>query len=119
MVEMKKLGNMESFWIKELRTVYPYGLNDRCNGIDWSNKIDEDIACLIFNKFSIRRNFRSFKKINKFSRNFDIENFLNHTKYLYEEHENWIFYARKTIASLSKQMSKKLLYLVEDLRWNF
>ena len=22
----------ETFWIKELRTVYPYGLNDRCNG---------------------------------------------------------------------------------------
>src|ERR1044071_9860586 len=27
----------ELFWIKELRTVYPYGLNDRCSGQDWSN----------------------------------------------------------------------------------
>ena len=24
----------ESHWMKELRTIFPYGLNDRCNGLD-------------------------------------------------------------------------------------
>ena len=52
----------EAFWMKELKTVYPYGLNDRCNGFDWSNKSDEDITCLIFNKTKTHRKTRSKKK---------------------------------------------------------
>ena len=38
----------EAFWIKELRTVYPYGLNDRCNGQDRFSRNDDDIASKIF-----------------------------------------------------------------------
>ena len=43
----------EAYWIKELRTIYPYGLNDRCNGQDWSNRDDDSIASTIFNKTRI------------------------------------------------------------------
>jgi len=37
----------ESYWIKELRTIYPYGLIDRCHGQDWHNKDDDSIAFTI------------------------------------------------------------------------
>ena len=35
--------------MKELRTTYPYGLNDKCNGRIWKNKNQEDITASIFN----------------------------------------------------------------------
>ena len=62
---------------KELRTIYPFGLNDRCNGIDWSNRDDDDIASTIFNKTLIFRKKRSNKKIHNFSKNWKHEEFFH------------------------------------------
>src|ERR1700734_1335794 len=66
----------EAFWIKELRTVYPYGLNDRCNGQDWFNRNEDDITSTIFNKTKIVRKKRSNKKIHNFSKIWNYEEFL-------------------------------------------
>lgn len=29
----------ERYCMKELRTIYPYGLNARCDGLDWTRKV--------------------------------------------------------------------------------
>ena len=49
-VKLRKLR--ELYWMKELRTVFPYGLNDRCNGVDWTKKDLTDITSSIFNKIN-------------------------------------------------------------------
>jgi len=85
----------EAFWIRELRTVYPYGLNDRCNGQDWFNRNDDDIASTIFNKTKIVRKKRSNKKIHNFSKNWNYEDFLRKVKHLYDYIDDWIFFCRK------------------------
>src|SRR5580693_9467054 len=119
--EMKDLLNNESqeaFWIKELGTVYPYGLNDRCNGQDWFNKNDDDIASTIFNKTKIVRKKRSNKKIHNFSKNWNYEEFLRKVKQLYDYIDDWIFFCRKTVSSLSIKTLKCFLLKLDELSWN-
>ena len=108
----------ETFWIKELRTVYPYGLNDRCNGQDWSNKDDEDISSVICNKTIIFRKRHSNKKIHKFSKNWKYEEFLQKVMDLYNDHDDWIFYCRKTVSSLSIKILKRLRMKLDELNWD-
>ena len=33
----RKRKNRETFWMKELRTLTPYGLNNNCQSKDWAN----------------------------------------------------------------------------------
>ena len=103
------------FWIKELRTVYPYGLNDRCNGQDWFNKNDDDVASIIFNKTKIIRKKRSNKKIHNFSKNWKYEDFLRKVKDLYDYIDDWIFFCRKTVSSLSIKTLKCFLLKLDEL----
>lgn len=101
----------ESFWMKELRTVYPYGLNDRCSGKDWHKKNVNDITAKIFNKTYTYRKSRSNNKINNFSKLFSLPNFLDHVLFLYKNFDKWMYYCRKILASLSKKLCKKLFLL--------
>ena len=80
---------------------YPYGLNDRCNGQDWSNRNDDDIAFTIFNKTKIVRKKHSNKKIHNYSKNWKYEEFFQKVMDLYGAHNDWIFYCRKIVSSLS------------------
>ena len=70
-----KQRKLREAFLKELRTVYPYGLNDRCNGQDWFNRNDDDITSTIFNKTKIVRKKRSNKKIHNFSKIGIMKNF--------------------------------------------
>ena len=51
----------EAFWIKELRTLTPYGLNDRLDSHNWRLRSRDDIAGLYFNKLSTARGSRGYK----------------------------------------------------------
>ena len=86
----------ENFWIKELRTTYPYGLNDKCNGRIWKNKNKEDITASIFNptKCIIRKN-RTRNSKHAWSQAFSFENFLANVLDKYNTHDSWIFFCRK------------------------
>lgn len=82
----------ERHWMKELRTVFPYGLNDRCDGIDWTKKDISNITARIFNKITTRRTHRG-SGIAKWSDNFSIDNFLKELKTIYYDNEaDWMFY---------------------------
>ena len=35
----------EEWWMKELWTVAPYGLNDKCEGKDWTKHDDDETGC--------------------------------------------------------------------------
>jgi hypothetical protein len=107
----------EAFWIKELRTIYPYGLNDRCNGQDWSNRDGDIIASTIFNKTRIFRKKRSNKKINNFSNNWKHEEFFQKIMDLYDNQSDWIFFSRKTVSSLSIKVLKRLTIILDELTW--
>ena len=45
----------EAFWIKELRTLTPYGLNDRLDGHNWRYRWRDDIAGKCFNTLVVKR----------------------------------------------------------------
>jgi hypothetical protein len=48
--QKKKRLERETFWIKELRTLTPYGLNDRLDSKNWRYRWRNDIAGKCFNK---------------------------------------------------------------------
>jgi hypothetical protein len=52
----------ETFWIKELRTMFPYGLNDRCVGKDWGKNTDT-IPLFILIQFKLNGNTEDLEKI--------------------------------------------------------
>ena len=59
----------ESYWMKELPTIFPYGLNDRCGGLDWTKKESDKIAASLFNKITVRRTHSGSRKT-KWSKKF-------------------------------------------------
>ena len=88
----------ENYWMKELRTTYPYGLNDKCNGRIWKNKNQEDITASIFNpiKCLMRKNrTRNYK--HAWSQAFSFEDFLANVLDKYNRHnkfhDSWIFFS--------------------------
>jgi len=42
----------EAYWMKELRTVFPYGLNDRCNGSIGLKRILQKLPLVYLTKLS-------------------------------------------------------------------
>jgi len=91
----------ETFWMKQLRTVYPFGLNDQCGGINWTNKTSSHVTMKIFPSLPTKRSKRGRFRRNKWSSLFSIDNFLNTLLKLFENNDNWIRFAITTIASLS------------------
>ena len=71
----------ESFWIKELRTLAPYGLNDRLDWYNWRFRTRDDIAGKVFNQISIKRGARgggTQKRLRrKMKQDFDSDKFLS------------------------------------------
>ena len=60
----------EEFWIRELKTVYPYGLNDNIRGVgNISKQNDELIVWKFFNKHSKTRNRKSKRPSRKNTKN--------------------------------------------------
>ena len=56
----------EEFWIRELKTVYPYGLNDNIRGVgNISKQNDELIVWKFFNKYSKTRKRKSKRPSHK------------------------------------------------------
>ena len=64
--------NRETYWMKELRTVYPFGLNDQCVEINWTNKNSENVTMRIFNRLLIKRSKRGALRRNNWSSLFSI-----------------------------------------------
>ena len=53
----------ERYWMKELRTIYPYGLNDRCDGLDWTRKDTTHITARIFNQVKLKELIKVQEKL--------------------------------------------------------
>jgi len=108
----------ENYWMKELRTTYPYGLNDKCNGRIWKNKNKEDITASIFNptKCIIRKN-RTRNHNRTWSKQFLLEVFLAQVLEKYKTHDSWIFFCRKILCSLSKKTLKSISIILEEKIW--
>ena len=53
--QKKRRLQREAFWIKELRTLTPYGLNDRLDSKNWRYRWKADVAGICFNKLTYNR----------------------------------------------------------------
>ena len=51
--------------MKELRTIFPYGLNNKLDGKNWKFKDRDDIIGKVFNHSSSKRGKRGSKKYRK------------------------------------------------------
>src|SRR5215469_1135090 len=108
----------ENFWIKELRTTYPYGLNDKCNGRIWKNKNKEDITASIFNPTKcIKRKNRTRNSKQAWSQAFSFQNFLADVLDKYNQHDSWMFFCRKKLCSLSKKVLKSISVILDEKIW--
>ena len=61
----------EAFWIKELRTLTPYGLNDKLDSHNWRLRSRDDIAGLCLNTLSTTRGSRGCKKAKRVVRHWN------------------------------------------------
>ena len=108
----------EEYWIRELCTVYPYGLNDRCNGIDWASNTSTKPAMSIFNRIHSRRKPRRRTRKNKQISHFSLDNFFKDLLHIYNNHGYWMNYCRRTIASLPKKQLKLIALRLESQSWS-
>ena len=112
----------ENFWIKELRTLTPYGLNDRLDHKNWRYRSREDIACKVFNHLPNKRGNRGMgtqKRLKtKLDVNFNSDKFLNELKTSYDNVNNWRALARKTINSLKLSVIRDLSWIVASHYYN-
>ena len=109
----KLLLERENFWIKELRTLTPYGLNDKLGSKNWRTRTRDDIAGLCFNKMKVNRGCRGRKRRgpkNKIETKFS--DIMKVVVPKYEAFENWRFTARCMI----NEIKIKNLY---TLSWDF
>ena len=63
------------------------------------------------------RKKRSNRKIHHYSRNWKHQEFFDRVKNLYDDHDDWIFFCRKNVSSLSVSILKHLLVKVDELIW--
>ena len=108
----RKRLNRETFWMKELRTVTPYGLNNNCDGRDWAKEYkDTDIVASIFNPVlplnGRRRGCRGRRKYKNSRKPFNFSRFLKTILFLFKDGYNWRLWAKKVILSLSNKIVKK------------
>ena len=96
----------ETFWIKELRTLTPYGLNDRLDSQNWRYRSRNDIIGRCFNKLSNKRGcrgggLRSEAKVKENIKTFNHILFMSDLKSNYDNLQNWRLLARKRINSIN------------------
>ena len=101
----------ETYWMKELRTVTPYGLNNSCDNKNWANHYkNTDIVARLFNRIlpvgGHARGQRGRRK-NKASRKpFNFSLYLKTVLFLFDTGKNWRFWAKKVILSLCNKIVK-------------
>ena len=109
---------VEEEWMVKLRTVYPYGLNDKCNGMMWTEKAqDVYTARSLFTRLS-RPNTFITRSIKSQKQNLPTDIILDQLENRCACPQNFNFdnpcaactldFARKRIPSLSKATAKKL-----------
>ena len=88
----------ENFWIKELRTLTPYGLNDKLENKNWRFRTRNDIAGICFNKLVIKRGCRGQKR-KKLQAKIETkaDNIMKVLMSKYDNFENWRLTARAMI----------------------
>ena len=103
----------ETQWMLKLRTVYPYGLNDRV-GDDWATQRNKKLVGKQFTKLS--RTFpRRSKGNGKNSPKLEPGTFLNIIDHLLQTSlPDVMNYIRITVASLKKTILKKITGLIKD-----
>jgi len=106
----KKRLERESFWIKELRTLTPYGLNDRLDSKNWRYRWRDDIAGTCFNKIIHNQDESYSRKVNrrrgnKLSKKTSLDNtwFLDAVYLSYTDLKNWRNLARIKVYSLNNK----------------
>lgn len=116
----------ESFWIKELRTLTPYGLNDKLDSHNWRFRSRNDIAGLCFNRLSSGRGSRgSGKNRRSLNRNLeqDLDDFLKDLRSYYDGLRNWRNFARVSVSHLKhkelRDYSWKFVELLFDVHTDF
>jgi hypothetical protein len=112
----------ESFWIKELRTLTPYGLNDRLDSHNWRFRTRNDIAGKTFNRLSNVRGCRGSRKGHE-KKSVDKVNFFDDAietklKYLYCKLHNWRHFAHCKINSFTIPKLRSLSWVFIDLLHN-
>ena len=110
----------EAYWIKELRTLTPYGLNDRLDFRNWRLRSRDDIVGLSFNNLSNVRGCRG-NKSNRTKKNvkpFDYNKFLLDLKSFYINLKNWRLHARKTVNSLSTRQLVDTSWIFVELSFD-
>ena len=84
----------EAFWIKELRTLTPYGLNNRLGNKNWRFRSWDEIVGVQFNSLPPRHHNNksgcSGKGKNRI-KHFNTDNFINDLKNFYVDLKNWRF----------------------------
>ena len=100
-------------WMLKLRTVYPYGLNDRM-GDEWKTESNQKLIGRQFPK--LVRNFsRNTKGNNKNQNDLDPVTFLNIVEHLLQfDLVQCMNYIRIKVASLSKSVLKQVREIISD-----
>ena len=105
----------ESFWIKELRTLTPYGLNNKLDGQNWRLRSRDDIAGKVFNSKKSQRGKRGSKRTKKhLKKNYTILSFIQNLISFYGNLKTWRFCTRKEINRLSMKQLKTLIWEFVD-----
>ena len=95
----------EEWWMKELKTLYPYGLNDKCGNNYFSNYYKENIVYSVFNKQVVQRKKRGRGKQKKFIVQDDkVNNFIQTLTYLIEKDKNWKHFCYSFIIENSRKV---------------
>jgi hypothetical protein len=105
--QMKKLRlQRETFWIKELRTLTPYGLNDRLESHNWRYRTRDDIVGLCFNPLPTKRWSRGSGLGNMINTQY----FFKALQFSYDKLLNWRNLARIRINSVNETQLKELAW---------
>ena len=106
----------EAFWIKELRTLTPYGLNDRLDSKNWRYRWRTDIAGICFNKVTHNHRSRGSR-----GRRLSVKTCFDNTWFLdalhssYTNLTNWRNLARIKINSINNTELHSLSWTVVEL----
>jgi len=103
----------EAFWIKELRTLTPYGLNDKLGSQNWRHRWRDDIAGRCFNSLATTRGSRGSRG-NSVSGQDNIW-FLKALESSYDNLNNWRNAARIKVNSVSIVRLKEMAWFYANL----
>ena len=103
----KERLSRESFWIKELRTLTPYGLNDRLGSRDWRFRTRDDIAGKMFQPFATKRGKRGSKKNRN---NSCYDSLMDDARKRHDSLQNWRHFLRCSINAIRIKLLPKLAW---------